>query len=272
MVVQSKDLWSLVKGRPQVDPQDLADAIGEQVCADPLDYRTRLPIRDSIEALNRNWGPERLAAWLAGCPARHKIEAIRREHFERPGFPSLAERLMEKTEGEDIKDFLKELGVQLGHPVRVFIGGSAALILPGYVSRGTDYIDLVDELPAEIRSLHQALAGLKQRMGLMLAHFQSHYLPSRWQDRVHSLGCFGQLQVYLVDVHDIFLSKLFSSRDKDRDDLRMFRGQLDKETLSRRLKETAGSLLGEPSLRKQAVLNWYLLYGETLPEGDEQIS
>jgi hypothetical protein len=104
----------------------------------------------------------------------------------------------------------------------------------------------------------------------MVAHFQSHYLPSGWQGRVHSLGSFGKLQVYLVDVYDIFLSKLFSGRDKDRDDLRMLRGQLDKDTLIRRLKETTGCLRAEPALLQRATENWYILYGEALPEGEQQ--
>ena len=94
---QSDSLWRLVKGRPQVDPNDLAEAIRLQVGKEPLDYRTRLLIRDSVEALRSYWGTGRVGAWLATCPEQERIETICREEFERPGFPSLKERLMEKT-------------------------------------------------------------------------------------------------------------------------------------------------------------------------------
>ena len=51
MALQTLDLWSLVRGRPQIDPRDLADAVVNQAAEESLDYRTRLLIRDSVEAL-----------------------------------------------------------------------------------------------------------------------------------------------------------------------------------------------------------------------------
>jgi hypothetical protein len=265
MAVQTRDLWDLVRGRPQVDPGELAEAILEQVGQEPLDYRTRLLIRDSVEALRRHWGPERLQAWLAGCPARVRIEMICRERFDRPGFASLSERLMDRTDPELVKQFLRELGSHVSRPVRLCIGGSVALILPGYLARHTEDVDVVDEVPAEIRSQHQLLAQLRKRYALELAHFQSHYLPQGWEHRVHSLEPFGQMQVALVDVHDIFLSKLFGGREKDRDDLRLLAPQLDKDTLTRRLRETTAPLRADAALLRRAEENWYILYGEALP-------
>lgn len=50
---------------------------------------------------------------------------------------------------------------------------------------------------------------------MALNHFQSHYLPAGRPDRVRSLGRFGKLDVFLVDVYDVLLSKLFSDRNKD---------------------------------------------------------
>jgi hypothetical protein len=86
-----------------------------------------------------------------------------------------------------------------------------------------------------------------------------------WEQRVHSEPPYGPIQVYLLDVYDIFLSKLFSARTKDRDDLRLLAPQIDKETLTRKLKETTGSMLAAPGLRERAEKNWYILYGESLP-------
>ncbi len=261
----AEDLWSLVKGRPYVDATDLAKAIQAAASAPALDFRTRLLIRDSMEALQTAWSGGRMAHWLAACPVRPALESIRQEDLGEPGFPSLAERIMARTEPEDIRRFLRALSTQVSRPIQLRVGGSAALILPGYLHRGTDDIDVVDEVPAPIRALHPFLQELRTRYGLQLAHFQSHYLPQGWEQRLHSLEPFGNLQVFLVDVYDIFAGKLFSVRQKDRDDLQMLASQLDKTTLVQRLRATTASLRTEPKLLQAAEQNWYILYGEPLP-------
>jgi hypothetical protein len=268
MVVQAKNLWSLVLERHQLDPEDLAEAIRDQAGEVELDFRTRLLIRDSVLALQNYWGRQRLLAWLDRCPMRERIEFILREDLGEPGFPSLSRRVMQTTRPEQVREFFRELGMHLHRPVQLYIGGSIALILPGYLSRPTEDVDVVDEVPAELRSQRELLSQLEERFALQLAHFQSHYLPMGWQQRVHSLESFGQLQVYLVDVYDVFLSKLFSIRTKDRDDLRMLKPQLEKETIIRRMKETTASMLAAPPLRQRAADNWYILYGEALPTGE----
>jgi len=132
-------------------------------------------------------------------------------------------------------------------------------------TRRTEDIGIVNEVPSELRSQHQLLALLAARYGLELTHFQSHDLPQGWPQRLHSLEPFGHLQVSLVDAYDVFLSKLFSARIKDRDDLRMLAPQLDKATIMRRLCDTTHDLLATPDLREKAEQNWYILYGEPLP-------
>lgn len=265
MTTQAKDLWRLVLGWPQIDPDELAEAVQEQACQEPLDYRTRLLIRDSLAALERHWGEGRLDCWLGMTPVRTRLESIRREAFERPGFPTITERLVKKTDPSDVREFLRELGGHIAHSLPLQVGGSGALILTGYLSRRTDDLDVVDEVPEVLRNQHQLLQRLRTRYGLGLAHFQSHYLPKDWDKRLHSLGSFGRLQVFLVDVYDVFLSKLFSKREKDRDDLRVVAPQLDKETLTQRLRDTAAPLASDPALRPNAEQNWYILYGEPLP-------
>jgi hypothetical protein len=268
MVAQAKDLWSLVLDRHQLDPDDLAGAVQDQATGDDLDYRTRLLIRDSVIALQNHWGQKRLTAWLGRCPARERIESILQEDLGEPGFPSLSRRIMETTRPERVREWFRELGMHLHRPLRLYVGGSIALIMPGYLSRATEDIDVVDEVPAELRSQRELLDQLTARFDLHLAHFQSRYLPMGWQERAHSLDSFGPLQVYLVDVYDVFLSKLFSIRTKDRDDLRMLKPQLDKEILIRRLTETTTSMLAAAPLRQRAADNWYILYGEPLPTGE----
>ena len=79
MTLAGLDLWTLTRGRPQIDPHDLAEAVAVQAAGDDLDYRTRMLIRDSIEALKSYWAAERFEQWFAICPERETIEAICRE-------------------------------------------------------------------------------------------------------------------------------------------------------------------------------------------------
>jgi hypothetical protein len=258
----ARDLWSLIWGTSEIDPTDLAHAVQEQ----GLDYRTRLLIRDSVEALKGYWGQARVKRWLEKSPVRDAIMAICQEDFERPGFSTIRERLMDKIDPELVRRLLRELGDRIHAPLRLAIGGSIALILPGYLARATDDIDVVNELPREIRSQHALLDELRQSYGLLLTHFQSRYLPVGWDKRLHYLDAFGSIQVYLVDVYDVFLSKLFSARRKDLDDIRMLLSHLDKEVLTQRLKETTRPMLEAEGLRKRAEQNRYILYGEPLPQ------
>ncbi len=264
MPVEAKDLWSLALDHLQVDPDDLMQAIEDQVRRGDLDYRSRLLIHDSLEALQISWGTERLHHWLLQCPQREQIKAIWTAHYDEVGFLSLRRRVVEIIRPEQVKQFFRELAQHVQHPVHLAVGGAIALILPRLLSRRTEAID-VDEVPSELRSQHQLLALLSSRYGLQLTHFQSHYLPQGWQQRLHSQEPFGQLQVSLVDAYDVFLSKLFSARIKDRDDLRMLAPQLDKATIIRRLRDTTQALLPAPGLREAAEQNWYIIYGESLP-------
>ena len=264
MAVEAKDLWSLALEHLQVDPDDLVQAIEAQVRRGDLDYRSRLLIHDSLEALQRHWGPERLQCWLLQCPHREQIKAIWGAHYDEVGLPSLRRRIVDIIRPEQVRQFFRELAQHVRRPLHLAIGGAVALILPGLLSRRTEDINVVDEVPSELRSQPQLLEMLAIRYGLALTHFQSHYLPEGWQQRLQSQEPFGQLHVYLVDMYDVFLSKLFSARIKDRDDLRMLAPQLDKATIIRRLCDTTQNLLTAPSLREQAGQNWYVIYGESL--------
>jgi hypothetical protein len=259
------DLWDLVWGKPYVDAAALADAIEREATRPDLDFRTRLLIRDGTEALASHWGRQRVQRWLGASPVGQQIEVIRQEKFGEVGFPSLKERLVDAITPATVQAYLRELAGHLHRPIRLVVGGSVALILAGYLSRSTEDIDVVDEVPAVLREQHALLDELRKAYGLQLTHFQSHFLPSGWEERLHSLAPVGQLQVALVDVYDLLLGKLFSARRKDRDDLRMLLPALDSETLLRRLRDTCGAFLADAALRQHAEQNWFVLTGQELP-------
>jgi Nucleotidyltransferase of unknown function (DUF6036) len=266
MASQTLKLWSLVRGRPQIDPRDLAEAVVTQAAEDDLDYRTRLLIRDSVEALKSFWGDQRVADWLAQTPVTDKIGTICADDFERVGFPTIVRRLMDKTEPQVVEQYFRELSQKVHKALRLPVGGSIALIATGFLTRHTDDIDVVDEVPKELRDEHGLLDDLQKRYGLLLAHFQQHYLPTGWANRLHYHDSYGDLDVYFVDAIDIFLSKLTSIRTKDLDDLRMVAPQLDKAAIIQRLKDTMQSALASDSLKERAKNNWYILFGEELPQ------
>jgi Nucleotidyltransferase of unknown function (DUF6036) len=267
MTTVSDNLWTLVRKQPEIDPRDLALAVQNEASGGDLDYRTRLLIRDSVDALRGYWGPERLESWLKACPVREHIEAIAAQSFERAGFPSLGKRLMEKTDPDDIRAYLRAVGSHLHRGAKIYIGGSVALLLTDYLARHTEDIDVVDEVPEEIRNAHRLLDQLEKTYALHIAHFQSHYLPTGWEARSHSLEPFGRLQVLLIDVYDVILSKMFSAREKDLGDLRVLIPKIDKETLVQRLKDTTQRWQQEIHLKERALRNWYILFGEeSLPQ------
>jgi hypothetical protein len=205
------------------------------------------------------WLNERLAAGAA-------IRAICQQQFDEIGFPSIRMRLMEKLDSETIRLYFSELAKHVRTPLRLEVGGSIALILPEMLVRRTEDVDVVDEVPEVLREKYEVLANLQQRYGLRLAHFQQHYLPSGWANRLHFYETFGNLHVYLVDPYDVFLSKLTSIREKDFDDLRMLKPQLDKAVLSQRLKDTMQSAFASDSIRAHSQNNWKTLFGEDLPQ------
>lgn len=259
------ELWELVWGKPQVDPVALASAIESELKVSEPDFRTRVLIRDGTDALERHWGSERLLNWLAGCPERSKIEAIRCEDLGEPGFPLLQEQLTEMTQPDVVNQFFRELGSTVSQPAKLNVGGAIALILNGYISRSTSDIDVADEVPEILRNQRDVLSGMEKRYGLLLTHFQSHYLPGGWESRVRHYGTFGKIDVFTIDGHDLFVGKLFSQRVKDRDDLRLMLPKLDVETLLERLRKDAAGLLSAPGLRGAAEQNWYILFGTALP-------
>jgi len=265
MATTHQDLWGLTFGKRWIDANAMATALEAQALQGELDFRTRLLIRDSLDALQRHWGEPCVQSWLSTSPAGTSLAEIWRSDLGAAGFHYLEERLMQPLEPQTILDFLRELGENLDRPTSINVGGSIALMLQNALRRGTEDVVFVDEVPIEIRGQHELLHRLAKRFGLQVTHFQSHYLPSSWDRRLHSLGKFGQLTVHLIDVYDIFVGKLFSKREKDLDDLRSLRGLLDRSRIETRLRDSAGLLMAEPALAQDAAKSWYILYADPLP-------
>ena len=261
--VQTPDLWHFVQSQHWLDPDALFETTIHQAQSDNNDYRTRLLIRDSLLALSQHWGESSLHDRMTQANAS-EADSILHEEFERPGFPSLKHRLVKPMNAEFFERVFRKIGERIRKEITIPIGGSASLILQGMLRRATEDIDIVDEVPAEIRNDHAFLQLLESDSKIMIAHFQRHYLPMRWENRTHWYGQFGSLTVALVDAHDIFLSKLFSVRSKDMLDMEIVLPQLDRTVIHDRLKTDCASLLSNETYRDLATNNWYILTGERL--------
>ncbi len=266
MATAVDSLWSYVKGRRWMSARVLLDHLDLAAgTTDPedLDYRSRLLIRDSLDALAGHYGRPYIQSRISRLASAGALQATWNTKFDdETGFPSLKDRIMEPLTHDDVFSYLRDLACDVRTPTTVTIGGSVALILRDLLIRDTEDIDVVNEVPPTIRQLHATLDRLRERHELILGHFQSHYLPSGWESRTTLLETFGPLQVRLVDAIDVLLTKLFSVRSKDFVDLRSAWKLIDREAFRDRLVRETTELRSIERLLEPAKRNWYVLTGE----------
>jgi len=262
-------LWNLLAS-PTIDPATLARAIETVLAERNLDWRTLQLVKEGWEALEGSVGKSLLNEYLRERTAMQITKAIQsltadvsKSHCD-VKFPSLKERLMPHLSPITVRQFLRELGSAIAAPATITMGGAASLILRGLLSRATEDVDIVDEVPVAIRDEHQVLQDLSARFGLRITHFQSHYLPQGWESRTIDFGTFGKIHVRLVDALDILGGKVFSPRSKDLDDFRLLALNLNKEELRQRVLQASTSLVSSDQNRRQAIKNWYIVYGDDL--------
>ena len=267
----SLDPWRLVWGQPYIDSGALAAAIESDLLRHPQpDYRRRLLVRDAAVAIRSFWGVSRFQRWLAVSPVRERLHAILNEHLPETGFPSIRRRLVNSIGENEVKQIFTLLGQNVQERVEIYLAGSIPTLIQGLTARPTADIDIVDEVPAEIRKQRAVLRKIANDYGLRLGHVQSHYLPSGWRKRRRFLGDFGGLRVYVVDVYDIFVSKLSSKREKHKDDLRVLAAKLDQEIARRRLFDNGRAFWDDPRQRSQIEANWQFIYqGPLVPAANK---
>ena len=266
------DPWRLVWGQPYIDSRTLAAAIEQDLAqsAEP-DFRTRLLVRDAAVALRSYWGLRRFAQWLEVSPAGTQVREIMEEDLGEPGYSTIRRRLVDSIDSTQLGQIFELLGRGIHGQVEIHIAGSVPTLIKGLTARPTDDIDLVDEVPGEIRRQRDVLRKIEAEFGLRLGHVQSHYLPARWRDRRRWFGDFGGLRVYLLDEYDIFVSKLSSKKERHQLDLRVLALKLGKDTARQRLLSDGRAFLDDPKLRPQIEENWRFIFQEPLfPEPEAE--
>ena len=206
------------------------------------------------------------------APWVREVREILDEDLGEPGFSTIRRRLVDSIDSTQLGQIFDLLGRGIHGRVEIHIAGSIPTLIKGLTARPTDDIDLVDEVPEEIRRQRDVLRKIETDFGLKLGHVQSHYLPAHWRDRRQWFGDFGGLRVYLVDEYDIFVSKLSSKKEKHQSDLRVLALKLDKDTARHRLLTDGRAFLDDPKLRPQIEENWRFIFQEPLfpePEAEQ---
>jgi hypothetical protein len=259
------DPWELIWGQPYIDADRLATAIEIDLKNTPApDFRTRLLVRDASRALRLFWGARRFEKWLGASSTGGRVRKILQEALGKPGFRYIRRRLVANPNLVDLQQLLEILGQSLHRRVELNIAGSIPTLVRGLTARPTDDIDIVDEVPIEVKQQREKLAKIKAEYGLVFGHVQSHYLPANWQERRQFLGDFGRIRAYLVDPYDIFVSKLSSKLEKHKQDLRVLAKTLDRETAEGRLFTDGAAFINDPHLRPQIEKNWQFIFQEPL--------
>jgi hypothetical protein len=257
------DGWSLVSQRGWVPEQALIPAFRKTVRDEPDPcYRTRMMIHDGLDALAGRWGRSRVDMSLGTDPAADRLREFWEEEFDKEGFWSIKVRLVDPVTRGQILKLLRDAGRRVRRPTRINVGGSCSLILSEWVTRRTDDLDVVDELPDVLRSDHELLNTLADRYGIRLTHFASHYLPDGWDNRTLPVGMFNQLDVRLVDPTDVITGKFFSRREKDYKDILASQSRFSETVIRERLEFDTRSFRKVPRLVQQGRTNWYTFSGE----------
>jgi len=125
---------------------------------------------------------------------------------------------------DELLNALHRLGELIPGKARIVIAGGAALILGGYVDRGTADGDVVYSDPplAELRSAIQQVAlerGLPPHWLNDGIKAFGDVLPEDFDQRTDRMGTFGNLRVLLLGRLDLILSKFYGGREVDLEDL-----------------------------------------------------
>lgn len=113
---------------------------------------------------------------------------------------------------DELLGALERLGERVPEQAQVVIAGGAALILGGYINRGTADGDVVYAEPP-LAQLRSAIRQVAEEMGLS-PHWLNDgvkafadVLPEGFAERTDRLGTFGNLRVLLLGRVDLILSK-----------------------------------------------------------------
>lgn len=119
---------------------------------------------------------------------------------------------------------LERLGTLCAAGTEIVLAGGAALILAGYIERGTDDGDVIHSEP-KLAELEDVLATVAEERDLPDDWLDdgvkawADVLPPDFLDRMEEVGAFGNFRVRRLGRLDLLVMKFFALRAQDLEDI-----------------------------------------------------
>ena len=141
-------------------------------------------------------------------------------------------------------------------PALYLLGGTAG-ILADYLSRATLDMDLLD---VGFQAEHGFYLRLLGKTDLLDLNFTS--IPPDFRERAIKMDGFTSIEVFVLCVEDLILSKLGRYDERDREDIDQMLQKADKRQLALLAEKTAKRKDLSPRVRDAFLKNWTELKGE----------
>jgi hypothetical protein len=162
------------------------------------------------------------------------------------------------------RSFLADIDAVLGESVSLFCLGGFAVTFHYGLDRPTGDIDVCEVTPREAIRRILELGGenseLHRRYGVRLQMATVPQLPESYEQRVIEVfvDVFQHLRLWVLDPHDLALSKLERNQDQDREDVKHLARAvpLDLELLKTRYEREVRPFLGRPDREDLTLKLW----------------
>jgi hypothetical protein len=124
----------------------------------------------------------------------------------------------------ELIEALEQLGARCPSETEIVLAGGAALILGGYIDRGTNDGDVIDADP-RLREIADLVAAVADERHLPVTWLNDgvrgflDVLPPDYRDRLEEVATFENLHVLRLGRLDMIVMKFFALRPQDLEDL-----------------------------------------------------
>ena len=172
------------------------------------------------------------------------------------------------------REFLSEVDHLLPGPIELHCLGGFVIAIQYRLDRPTNDVDYVEIVPPDALHVLQAIAGpesaLARRYRVHFQHVTVASLPESYAERLTELfpDRFGNLRLFVLDPHDLALSKLARNSPVDRDDVAHLARTvpLDPDVLRRRYRQDLRPLvIGDRERHDRTLEMWIQSYFPSRP-------
>ena len=178
----------------------------------------------------------------------------------------ILEGMRQETTVEGIRSFMRELGLRIRKPVKVYLTGGATCVMHGWRESTVD-IDL-KPVP-DLGEVYTAIAQLKEELSLNIEMAApDHFMPALpgWEERSEPIDTIGQVRFYHYDAYAQVLSKVARGFEQDLVDARKMMEEKDPARLLELFAAIRPDLVRYPAIDEKALTEKVARFLESLPE------